>query len=72
MAKLTLYTTHCPKCRILETKLNQKGVEYTLCEDVALMQSKGFTQAPMLGIVDESGAENVLDFSDAVKYVNAI
>ena len=25
---ITLYTTHCPKCKVLEAKLTKKGIEY--------------------------------------------
>lgn len=69
MSRLTLYSTHCPKCNVLEAKLSQSGIEFNICEDMDVMQEKGFVQAPMLGILDESGNEEVLDFMQAIKWI---
>lgn len=63
--QVILYTTHCPKCKALAMKLNQAGIEYTECEDVRVMLSKGLTQAPALGVGDV-----IMDFSAAIKWVN--
>ena len=47
---VVLYTTHCPKCRVLETKLKQKGIEYKEIADTAVMQEKGFEFVPVLEV----------------------
>lgn len=60
-----LYTTHCPKCNVLETKLKSKNIEFEICEDVDLMLSKGIQQAPYLEVDNE-----LMNFSKAVKWVN--
>ena len=60
-----LYTTHCPKCNVLETKLKNKNIEFEICEDIDLMLSKGIQQAPYLEIDKE-----LMDFSKAIKWVN--
>lgn len=60
-----LYSTHCPKCKILETKLKQKNIHYEECNDVDDMLSKGIQSVPMLEIDGE-----LLDFGKAVKWVN--
>lgn len=62
-----LYSTGCPKCNVLKTKLTQKGVDFELIEDADAMISKGFTSAPMLEVDG-----NAMDFMDAVKWVNAL
>ena len=31
---IILYTTHCPRCKVLETKLNNKNLEYTIVDNV--------------------------------------
>lgn len=67
MINLILYTTHCPKCTILEKKLNAKKVSYSICEDVEKMKALGIQFAPMLAIEGK-----LLSFSDAVQYVNNI
>jgi len=60
-----LYTIHCPKCDILEQKLNMKNISFTICEDVSVMQAKGIDAVPVLEVDG-----NLLGFSDAVKWVN--
>lgn len=68
MEKLVLYTTHCPKCEILEKKLVGKGIGYTACTDVAKMQEIGISSVPTLE--KEDGTR--MDYFAAVKYVNAL
>ncbi len=60
-----LYSTNCPKCKVLETKLKNKNIEFEICDDVDLMLSKGIQQAPYLEIDNE-----LMDFSNAIKWVN--
>ena len=62
---IVLYSTGCPRCKVLETKLKQKNVEYTECNDVSIMEEKGINSVPCLAIDEE-----VLDFGKAVKWVN--
>lgn len=67
MAKIILYSTGCPKCKILETKMSQKNINYEVNNDVDLMQEKGFTTLPMLDVDGE-----MMDFGSAVKWVNGV
>lgn len=62
---ITLYTTHCPKCNVLKSKLDSKNIEYKIVEDVDTMQNKGFSSAPVLEVDNET-----LDFVNAIKWVN--
>ena len=62
---VTLYSTDCPKCMVLEKKLNQKGIDFNIVKDQDLMISKGFMSAPMLEV-----AEKVMDFITANKWIN--
>lgn len=63
---VTFYTTHCPKCSVLQSKLKAKGIDYTENSDVQEMISLGFKSAPLLKVDDQ-----VMDFATAVKWVNA-
>lgn len=63
---VTLYTTHCPKCIILEKKLQDKNIEYQVCDDVDLMLSKGMQEAPYLEVEEKE----MMNFSKAIKWVN--
>ena len=63
---VTLYTTDCPKCKVLEAKLDAKGVEYVKETDLDSMINLGFMSAPVLK-VEES---KYLPFAEAIKWVN--
>ncbi len=65
MAKIILYSTNCPKCNVLEKKLQSKNINFEICNDVDLMLSKGIQQAPNLEVDGE-----LMDFTKAVKWVN--
>lgn len=62
---ITLYSTHCPKCMVLEKKLQMAGIDYKLVEDADLMIEKGFASAPILEVDGEP-----MVFMDAVNWVN--
>lgn len=62
---ITLYTTHCPKCEMLERKIIEKHIEIEICEDVDLMCEKGLTSAPALEVDGK-----LLNFKDAIKFIN--
>ena len=67
MSKVVLYTTHCPKCKVLETRLRQAHIEYESVEDVNVMLDKGFMEAPMLQINDD-----LFNYSQAIKEVDKL
>ena len=62
-----LYSTGCPRCKVLETKLRQKDVDYVICDSVEEMFKKGVSSVPCLEVEGE-----ILDFSAAVKWVNGL
>lgn len=67
MSEIILYSTGCPKCRILETKLQSKGIYYTKNTSVDEMTKLGFTNVPMLKVDND-----YLDFGDAVRWINEV
>ena len=68
---VTLYSTNCPKCKVLETKLRQLGVEFTVVTDTdkvsAIGQENGIMSAPILQVDSEC-----MDFTRAIKYLKEI
>ena len=50
---ITLYTTHCPKCKVVERKLQMANVEYSQSEDIQEMINLGFKSAPVLSVNGE-------------------
>ena len=65
---IILYTTHCPQCMVLEKKLQQKNISYTICEDVTEMRKLNLLSAPALSI---NGAKP-MNFKDSVTWVNSL
>lgn len=59
-----LYEHGCPRCKVLKSKLDQKGIKYEDISDVEVMKSKGFQEAPKL---DVNGV--VMNFKEAVKWI---
>lgn len=62
---ITLYSTGCPKCKVLTMKLNKKGVQYTINTDIDTMLTKGIKSAPMLEVDGQ-----MYDFMQANTWVN--
>lgn len=62
--KVILYSTGCPKCRMLEAALKKKDISYEKCEDVQAMIDMGLSEAPALNIDDK-----ILTYTDAMKRV---
>lgn len=61
---IKLYTTHCPKCKVIEKKLAQKGIKYTEVTDKDEMINRGFKSAPVLEVDDK-----ILNFGDANRWI---
>lgn len=63
---IILYSTNCPKCRILEQKLNSKNITFTINNDVDEMEKLGIMSAPVLKIDGE-----LYNFGEAIKWVKS-
>ena len=38
--KIVLYTIDCPRCKVLEKKLNSLNIDFKKCTDINLMKKK--------------------------------
>lgn len=65
--KVVLYSTHCPRCCVLEKKLKQKNISYEEVNDVEIMKEKGYLSVPVLEVDN-----NPLEFKEAVDWVNSL
>lgn len=65
--EVILYSTHCPRCEVLEEKLKIKGIKYIEENSVEVMQEKGITSVPVLEYNGE-----LFDFINAVKLINSL
>ena len=60
-----MYSTGCPKCKVLQSKLESKKISYVVVSDVSSIIAKGITTVPVLEIDGR-----LLDFKKAVDWVN--
>lgn len=66
-SEIIFYSTHCPRCRVLEMKLKQKNIHYTEENDVEKMLSLNIKSAPALGVNGD-----ILNFAEAVRWLNSL
>ena len=64
---VVLYSTHCPRCNVLEKKLQQKNIQYEEVNDVEIMMEKGYMSAPTLEVDGVS-----MNFKEAVDWINSL
>lgn len=68
---IVLYTIDCPKCKVLEKKMNNLNLDFTKVtnkdEIMEVVNKTGITTAPIL-LVDK----DYYSFSDAVKIIENI
>lgn len=62
---ITLYTTGCKKCEVLEKKLSQKNIEYVKIDDINLIKAKKILSVPWLEVEGQ-----MMDFSKANEWIN--
>lgn len=60
-----LYSTHCPKCNVLEKKLKEKNIVYEEVNDVEVMKNKGYLSVPVLEVDGTN-----MDFKTANDWIN--
>ena len=62
---IILYTVDCPKCKVLEKKLNNANISFEICKDTKLMAEKNISKLPMLEVDGK-----MLTFKEAVDMIN--
>lgn len=60
-----VYTTGCPKCQILEMKLQSKNIEFEEVTDISVMEKLGIDMVPILEVEED----HLLSFGEAVKWI---
>lgn len=65
--KIVLYSTGCPRCNVLETKLKNKGIDFEEVNDEDIMINKGFDSVPILEVEG-----NYMDFGKANEFINSL
>ena len=63
---IILYSNGCPKCKVMETKLSAKNINYVKNENVSEVANMGFQSLPVLKVDN-----NFLSFVEANNWVNS-
>ena len=68
---ITLYSTHCPKCKVIEKKLEQLNKEYNIIDDLDeinnFAEEHNIHSAPILVVDDQ-----IYDFTQANKVLRGL
>ena len=60
---ITLYSTHCPRCNVLEKKLKENNIAYNLITDEDEIIKKGFMSVPILEVDGK-----IMNFSESMRW----
>ena len=63
--KVILYSTGCPKCKVLKSKLDTAKIYYEIFDNVEEMINMGMTTIPVLEVNNSR-----MSFKEAVKWIN--
>lgn len=62
-----LFSNGCPKCKILKSKLDEKGLQYETSDNIQEVINLGFRTVPLL-VVDDS----IMDFNKAITWIQGM
>jgi len=62
---IILYTIDCPRCKVLEKKLQQKEINYSICNDIKIMTEKNIQELPVLSIDGK-----LYQYKEAINWIN--
>ena len=68
MNNVILYSSNCPKCKVLEAKLNQKNIDFSIKnseDDLQELFDEGFREMPVLEVDNKK-----YTFGEAVQLIN--
>jgi len=65
--KIVLYTTGCPKCKVLEKKLELKNIQYDIITNEEEIRNTGFLSLPILNVDNK-----FMPFTEAISWVNGV
>ena len=65
MSKVIVYSTHCPKCKVLEKKLELANIDFEIVDDLDIMREIGMHSAPALQVNENT----ILNFKEALTWI---
>ena len=65
--EVTVFTTNCPQCMMLEAMLKKKKIEHKVVYGADEITKRGYSSAPILEVDGVT-----MSFAEAVRWVNAL
>ena len=62
---IKFYSTNCPRCHVLQKKLDSKNIQYELHTDIQEMINLGLVNAPALQLKEGQ----LLDFKQSIEWI---
>ena len=62
-----LYSTDCPKCKVIKKKLDNANINYCIINDIDKMTELGINEVPVVSVNGE-----MMNFVDANKWINNV
>ena len=66
MSTITLYSTGCPNCLVVERQLAASGVQYEKCIDTNIMIALGLKNVPVLEVDGK-----MMPYREAIQWLKA-
>ena len=64
---ITLYSTGCANCKMLEAKLKAKKIEYRIESNMSVMEEKGLMSVPALEVDGQ-----IMNYRVATDWINRL
>lgn len=69
---ITLYKSlTCPQCKVIQAKLDKKGIPYNMITDMDVMAAAGVKSIPQIHIEDSDAVTKLIKLKDINDWVNA-
>lgn len=72
MLEYTVYSTGCPKCKVLIKKLDSIGAKYNVINDINELQKLGIKEVPMMSTFDGTNNSKLYNFKESIEIINNI
>lgn len=64
---MTLYSTDCPKCKVLEARLTKNGFDFAVSHNIDTVIEAGYETAPVL---EKDG--KFMSFAESMRWLKSV
>lgn len=70
MLEFIVYSTGCPKCKVLLKKLDSAKAKYSVVSDIEELKKLGIKEVPMMRTFDGTNNSKLYNFKESIEIVN--